>query len=80
MFGICGWITVNSEIFTKALFSRSFASAKFRDSIILAKCRITLSFTEICKSFPSCEFLASQICLLTLFAKIRSSRKYPNLQ
>ena len=36
---------------------------------------ITLSFTDIVKSCPSCEFLASQICYLTLFAKIKFSRK-----
>ena len=33
---------------------------------------ITLSSTDICKSSPSREFLASQMCLLTLFAKINS--------
>ena len=32
------------------------------------------------KSCPSREFLASQICLLTLFAKIKFSRKFPDLQ
>ena len=31
--------------------------------------KITLSFTDICKSCLSLEFLTSQICLLTLFAK-----------
>ena len=36
---------------------------------------ITLSFTNILKSWPSREFLASQICLLTLFVKIKFSRK-----
>ena len=41
---------------------------------------ITLSFTDMCKSCPSREFLASQICLLMLFAKIKFSRKFPNLQ
>ena len=41
---------------------------------------ITLSFTDICKSFHSPEFLASQICLLTLFAKIKFSRIFPDLQ
>ena len=40
----------------------------------------TLSFTDICKSCLSREFLTSQICLLTLFAKIKLSRKFPNLQ
>ena len=37
---------------------------------------ITMSFADICKSCPSREFLASQICLLMLFAKIKFSRKY----
>ena len=41
---------------------------------------ITLSFTDIGKSCPSRKFLASQICLLTLFAKIKFSRKFPDLQ
>ena len=31
---------------------------------------ITLSLTDIDKSCPSREYLASQICLFTLFAKI----------
>ena len=30
----------------------------------------TLPFTDICKSSPSREFLTSQVCILTLFAKI----------
>ena len=41
---------------------------------------ITLSFTNMRKSWPSREFLASQICLLTLFAKIKFSRRFPDLQ
>ena len=41
---------------------------------------ITLSFTDIGISCLSREFLTSQICLLTLFAKIKFSRKFPNLQ
>ena len=42
-------------------------------------CAITLSFTDIGKSCPS-EFITSQILLLTLFAKIKFSRKFLNLQ
>ena len=38
---------------------------------------ITLSFTDKNKSCPSREFLTSQICLLTLFTKIKFSRKFP---
>ena len=32
---------------------------------------ITLLFTDISKSRPYCEFLTLQICVLTLFAKIK---------
>ena len=41
---------------------------------------ITLSFIGGGKSCVSRELLTSQICLLTLFAKIRFSRKFANLQ
>ena len=41
---------------------------------------INLSFTDIGKSCPSREFYTSQICLLTPFAKIKFSRKFPDLQ
>ena len=41
---------------------------------------ITLSITDIGKSCPSREFLTSQVCLLTLFAKIKFSQKNPDLQ
>ena len=41
---------------------------------------LTLSFTDICKSCLSRDFSISQICLLTLFAKIKFSQKFPNLQ
>ena len=41
---------------------------------------ITLPFTDISKSCPSYTFLTTQICLLTLFMKIKFSRKFPNLQ
>ena len=40
--------------------------------------KITLLFTNILKSWPSCKFLASQICLLTLFAKISGFYSNPN--
>ena len=60
--------TVNSEM-------RSFVKiTSSRNGII------TLSYTDICKLFLSREFLMWQICLLTLFAKIKFSRKFPNLQ
>ena len=41
---------------------------------------ITIPFTDIGKSRPCREFLTSQICVLTLFANIKCSRKFPNLQ
>ena len=36
--------------------------------------------TDMGKSCPSREYLKSQICLLTLFAKIKLSRNVPDLQ
>ena len=41
---------------------------------------ITLSFTDIGKSRPCREFSTSQLYVLTLFAKIKFSRKFANLQ
>ena len=41
--------------------------------------KITLSLTDIGKSCPSRDFLASQICLLTHIAKIKFSQKFPDL-
>ena len=41
---------------------------------------ITLSFTDIGKFCHCHKFLKSQICLLTLFAKIKFSQIFPNLQ
>ena len=35
-----------------------------------------MSFTDVGKSCPSCEFLTSQMCLLTLLAKIIFSQKF----
>ena len=37
-------------------------------------------FNNIGKSYPSRKFQTLQICLLTLFAKIKFSRKFPDLQ
>ena len=42
--------------------------------------KITLSFTDISKSCPCREFLTSQICVLTLFVKIKFLQKCQNLQ
>ena len=41
---------------------------------------ITLSFNNIGKSRPCREYSTSQICVLTLFAKIKFSRNFPKLQ
>ena len=38
---------------------------------------IILSFTDIGKSCPIHKYLTSQICLLSLFAKIKFSGKFP---
>ena len=68
-------ITVKFGNFREGLFSRSFVkmkSSRFRAN--------TLSFTDTGKSWPSREFLASQICLLSLFAIMKFSRIFPNLQ
>ena len=40
----------------------------------------SLSFTDIGTPCPSREFLMQQICLLSLFAKIKFSQKVPDLQ
>ena len=41
---------------------------------------ITLSTTDIGQSYPSHEIFRLQVCLLTLFVKIKFSRKFPDLQ
>ena len=42
--------------------------------------KITLSFIDIGKPCLSREFFTSLICLFMLFAKMKFSRKFPNLQ
>ena len=42
--------------------------------------KFSQGFTDIGKSCPRRDFLMSQICILTLFSKIKVSRKFPNLQ
>ena len=61
--------------FDKTSHVRSFVKIKS-----LQNAEITLSFTNICKWWPCRKFLASQICLLTLFAKIKFSQKFLDLQ
>ena len=77
---ILGWPrnTVNSEIFKRILFSRNFAFAKFRENQTLANWRYHLLISVIHALFAI--FFTSQMCLLTLFAKIKFSRKFPTLQ
>ena len=69
--------TVNLEIFARVIFSRNFACANFRENKTLAK---SLPFSDAGKSCFSRDILTSQVCLLELFAKIKSSRKFPKLQ
>ena len=54
---------------------RSFVKIKFSGNGDIA-----LPFTDLGKSCPSRDLLTSQVCLLTLFAKIKFSRKFPDLQ
>ena len=42
--------------------------------------KINRPFIDIGKSCLSREFFTLQICLLMLFAKIKFSRKFPNLE
>ena len=72
--------TVNSEMFAKVLISRNFACAKFRENKNLAKRRNHSVVYWHRLIMPLSRCLMSQICLLTLFAKINFSRKYPDLQ
>ena len=60
--------------------SEYFKFGNFREGFIFAKLRsFTLSFTDISTQCPCCKIFTSQICLLTVFAKIKFSRKFPNL-
>ena len=72
--------TVNLEIFVRVLFLRNFAYGKFRENKSSRISKITLLITDIGKSCTCREFLTAKICVLTLFAKIKFSRKFPNLQ
>ena len=74
------YFTVNSEIFARVLFRVTSHMRSFVKIKSSRNAEITQSFTDIGKSCPSREFLASQICLLKLFAKIKFSRKFPDLQ
>ena len=71
--------TVNLEIIAIILFSRNSHMLSFVKIKSSRNAEITQSFNDIGKSCPSREFLASQICLLALFAKIKFYRKFPDL-
>ena len=65
----------SSEIFARTLFSRSFVKIKpSRNG------KSTLSFIDIGKSCLSRECFTSLICISILYAKIKFSRKVPNLK
>ena len=68
-------ITVKLEIFARVLFSRKFVRSlvKINPS---QNGEITSMFTDVGKSVSGHEFLMSQICSLTLFAKIKFSPKF----
>ena len=68
----------NSEIFARFYFRETSQICEFpRKQNPREKAR-SLSFNDIGKSCR--EYLTSQIYLFTLFAKIKFSRKFPNLQ
>ena len=67
--------TVNSEIFARFYFRETSHRRSFVKINSLRNGEINLSFTDIDKSCTSRKFLTSQIGLLTLFAKIKFSRK-----
>ena len=63
MFDCYYFVTVNSKIFDRNLFSRNFAYAKFCENKTLANGKITLSFIDIGYSCLSHEFFTSLLCL-----------------
>ena len=70
--------TVNLEIFVRVYFRETSHVGSF---VKKNPRKITLSFNDILKSCPSRKFLnIANMCLLLLFAKIKCSRKFPNLQ
>ena len=61
----------------------NFAKLRMRSFVKINPSRngkITRSFIDIGKSCLSRDFFTSLICLLMLFAIIKFSRKFPNLQ
>ena len=66
-----------SEIFARILFSLNFAFVKIKSS---RNGEITLLITDIDKWCHCRKFLMLRVCLVMLFAKIKFSRKFPDLQ
>ena len=75
-----GLHTVNSEIFARVYFRETLHMRSCVKIISSRNAENALSVTDIGKSCPICEFFASQICLLTLFARIKFSQNFPDLQ
>ena len=66
----------NREIFARVYFRETSHMRSFEKINTSRNDEIALSFTDLGKSCPSREFLTSQICILTIFAKIKFSRKF----
>ena len=79
-FCCCLLTSVNSEIFTRVLFSQNSASKEFRKNKPLVRWQKLFVLYCSGKSCKSREFLTGKMCLLTQFAKIKFLGKFPNLQ
>ena len=71
------WTRYVNMLFARVLFSRLRSFVKIKS---LRNVEISLSFADLGKSCPSRETLTSQLFLVTLFAKIKLSRKFLDLQ
>ena len=76
---IHAWAQMKVPLFARVLFSQKLREVSRKKTTLQNK-GITLSLNDVGKSYPSLDFLTWQICLLTLFAKIKFLRKFPNLQ
>ena len=72
--------TVNPEIFARVYFRETSHMRSFVKIKPSRNGEITLTFIDMAKSCLSREFFTSLICLLMLFAKVKFSRKFPDLQ
>ena len=68
------------RIFSEGFILQNLANAKFVKIKSSQNGKIILSLSDIGKSCHGRNFFTSQICLLTLFAKIDFSLKIPHLQ